>query len=384
MFKFLQWFRNKIGNSHVSLITANIYKNNINHNYKEFCRVLESSTVCPVLKSNAYGHGLIEVGKIIDDLNPPFIVVDAIFEAINLRMAGVLSHILIIGYTPLENIEKIKARDIAITITSLDMLKHLKKVKDRVKIHLKIDTGMSRQGIFPEELDEALDILDQIVNIELEGICTHFSDADNADDFGYTLEQIDRWNTCVLKVQGRKPFIKFFHACATAGFAFKDKIHANTYRLGLGLYGLKTGGTIDNMVNLKPVLEVNTQISSIKKIKKDQGVGYGVTFKAPKDMRIATIPMGYYEGIDRRLSNRGFVKINDKFAPIIGRVSMNITTIDITDIPEAELNTKVNVISTISSDKNSINSIVKLCEESGIIGYEVSVHFPTQIRRNVI
>lgn len=366
------------------LIKIEISAQNILHNYNQFRKLNNRMAISPVLKSNAYGHGIDLIASILDKENPPFFSLDAYFEAIALRNAGVKSPILVIGYTFVDTIINCHLKDVAFTITSLEMLKELdSKIKKVVKIHLKIDTGMARQGISyldKDKIKEAIDILEKNKNIVLEGIMSHLSDADNDLDNQNTLKQIEYWNDCILNFKNRFPNIKFIHLSATSGHLYIDKISPlnNVSRLGLGLYGIPTSKNLSQKVSLRPALKVKTVISGIKKIQKGNLVGYNGTFLAKEDMTIATIPMGYNEGIDRRLSNKGFVRIGDVFCPIIGRVSMNITTIDISGLVGKKLNDEVIVISNDASHKNSIENIAKDCQT---IPYEILVHLSPLIKR---
>jgi alanine racemase len=239
---------------------------------------------------------------------------------------------------------------------------------------------MHRQGILIEEIDDALEIINANKNINLEGICSHFSDSDNTDP-EFTKQQISNWNNVVSKLETQYPQIKYFHISNTYGHKYLDSIKSNTSRLGIGLYGIADNLDID--IDLKPVLEMKTIITGIKKIKQGQTVGYSNTFVAQKDMTIATVPIGYFEGLDRRLSNKGFFAVNkqDFLCPIIGRVSMNITTIDISGISNPKIGDEVIVISNDSNNKNSIQGIAKIVET---IPYEVVVYIPEHLKRVVV
>jgi alanine racemase len=209
-------------------------------------------------------------------------------------------------------------------------------------------------------------------------LCSHLANSDSSDK-SFNEHQIKIWNDQTEIWSQQFPTIKYFHLSNTGGFSYSKETKANVARLGIGLYGIDPTEN-EILSDLKPALEMKTVISGTKNIKKGEKVGYSITFEANKDMRIATFPAGYYEGIDRSLSSKGFVKIGDKFAPIVGRVSMNITTIDITDLPEAKLNSEVTVISKVSSDKNSI---INNAKTAGKIPYDLMVHIPQGLRRRV-
>jgi len=373
------------------LVRVEISAENLLHNFNEFKKLTPGGLAAPVLKSNAYGHGLSLVAKIVDTEKPPFIIVDSYFEALAVRAAGATSPLLILGYTPVETMVTNKLKGISFTVISFDALEKLNSVKKNITIHLKIDTGMSRHGILFSQIPAAIERLQKMSDkITLQGISSHFADADSSDGT-FTLSQIEKWNKAVDIFKKEFPTLAYWHTSATSGHFYSKKIKANLSRVGLGLYGINVGGPIDSLTNLKPALEIKTVISGIKKIPKGQKVGYSITFTAPKDMTIATLPLGYFEGVDRRLSSKGFVKIStinasggrgtEHFAPIIGRVSMNITTIDVTHLPGLKIDDEVIVISSKPADKNSVENIAKLC---GTIPYEILVHIQTSLHRAVV
>lgn len=373
--------------SYTPLITVTLSKSALLHNLAALRKL--NPLVAPVLKSNAYGHGLIEIASILDNQNCPFLIVDSYFEAITLRRAGITSPLLVIGYTPIATMLENRLKKVAFTITSMSALAELlgKTSHRSAYIHLKIDTGMYRQGILPEEVTVAIDMMSKSQSgtnphVILEGILTHFPDADNFDN-KYTLAQIERWNTIVKNIkkdlaERKMPELRFVHAANSPGHAYvhltahSSDVSSHVSRAGLSLYGIHVGGPVDKMLDIKPVLEMKTIVSDVKKIQKGDEVGYGRSFVAPRDMTIATIPVGYFEGMDRRLSNTG---------KIVGRVSMNITTIDATEQKGLKRGNVFTVISAQPEDENSVESIAKTC---GTIPYEILVHIPGHLKRVII
>ena len=362
------------------LVEITIFKDRLLHNLHTFQNINPALTIAPVLKADAYGHGIGLIAKIVDGEKIPFIVVDSYHEALILRNENVRSPILMIGYTALENILKNKLKRVAFTVTSLGQLEEISKNLTRpTRFHLKIDTGMHRQGILVQEISRATELVRANSKICLEGVSSHLADADR-ETSEFTDTQIKIWNELVKTWKKEFPDTKYFHLSATSGALLSEAITANVLRLGIGLYGIDPTQNV-RIPKLKPVLEMKSILSGTKTIEKGEKIGYGGTFQAPNTMRIATIPAGYYEGIDRRLSNKGFVKIGYHFCPIVGRVSMNITAIDVTDVPEATLNTPVVIVSSNSEDKNCLN---KSAELAGTIPYELLVHIPQGLRRKVI
>jgi len=397
------------------LITVQISRSQIIENFKEFQKLAPNGNIAPVLKSNAYGHGSIEVARILENESLkkafigsgknqiPFFVVDSYFEAVALRAKHIQTPILIIGYTRPETIKVAKLKHTSFTITNMETLRAIaeKNTYESTEtgmigfrlpiyggrnlhlIHLKIDTGMRRQGILPEEIDEAIDIIaNNSGTIFLEGICSHLSDADNTDE-SFTDGQIILWNKIVNKFRTKFTHLKYWHLSNTDGHRFKGEIDANVSRLGIGLYGLIDGNSFSPKLNIKPALEMKTIITGIKKLKIGESIGYNNTFTASTEMKVATVPVGYYEGIDRRLSNSGTMLVGAKNIPceIVGRVSMNISSINVSNVSDAVIGTAVTVI---SNDPIQPNSIAKIAEKCDSNTYEIAVNIPVELKRVVV
>jgi len=360
-----------------TLITVSLSKENLLHNLDEFHSL--NGCIAPVLKSNAYGHGLLPVASILETASVPFFVIDSYFEAHTLRYNDIKKPLLIIGYTFPHIIKTNKLPEVSFTITSLDMLKQFADTTSDVSIHLKVDTGMHRQGILPNEYKEAFEIIKSNSKIHFDGICTHLFDADTSNS-AHTKKQITLWNSIVEKAQEQFPHLRHIHIANTAGHQFLNTAISNVSRLGIGLYGLSSGGEVDQRLSTKPVLRMDTIVTSVKQISKDDVVGYGGTFVAKKDMTIATIPTGYFEGVDRRLSDKGFVYIDNTACPIVGRVSMNITIIDVSAKENILVGQVVNVISNDKKAKNSIDHMAKICKT---IPYVIAVHIPAHLKRTI-
>ncbi len=391
------------------LITVSLSRDRLIGNLRQFIQIAPNRSIAPVLKSNAYGHGLVEVARILaherammhrdGNGSIPFFVIDSYFEAVALRAAGVKDPLLVIGYTRPETIARARLRDVSFAISTIETLRaiaafqtsimsttrsifSLRPYRRRISVHLKIDTGMRRQGIMPDELDEVADITSINPSLLVTGVCSHFSDADN-DDPSFTESQIHEWNTIAHQLKEKHPSIEHVHISNTDGHRFVPDAEATVSRLGIGLYGLIDGSSFSPSLDLYPAMRMETIITGVKTLKRDETVGYGNTFKADRDMTIATIPVGYYEGIDRRLSSVGKVLVSREhdLCPIVGRVSMNITVIDVSHIPDARIGMPVVVISDETSDPNSIVNMARTCDT---IPYEIAVHVPGQLKRSVI
>ncbi|MDD3940627.1 MAG: alanine racemase [Candidatus Pacebacteria bacterium] len=356
-----------------------ISKNNILGNLKEYKTKYSDFSFAPVLKSNAYGHGLIEVAKILDKENSPFFVVDSLYEARLLKHHKIQTPILIIGYTMLKNIQNYNTKNFIFTVVSLEELRILaEKIHKNTRIHLKIDTGMHRQGILISEIEEAINLIKENRYLVLEGVCSHLADADN-EDKSITLNQISKWKKVVEIFKDKFTYIKYFHLSATAGVSVMDKEFTNLVRLGIGLYGISL--TNDSDLDLKPALAMKSIISTLRDLEKGGSVGYNHIYTLEERAKIATVPTGYFEGVDRRLSNLGFFKIKNNFAKIAGRVSMNMTSVDVSHIPGLKIGDEVLVISEKTEDENSVVNIAK---KINTIPYEILVHIPSALHRKVV
>lgn len=378
--KFLDYLRNfkKKFSCYRPVVDVIIYRKNLLHNLNEFKKFCPDQRIAPVLKSNAYGHGLVTVAQIVEDQDIPFVAVDSLFEAQVLRVAGIKIKILVIGFTPVENIVNVRLRDVSFTLTSLEQIKQLAAIQGRItNVHIKIDTGMNRQGIVLAEIPAAIQAIKNNKFLLLEGVCSHFANAHNQEQ-QTSHDQILNWEAAVTLFKNSFASIKFFHIANTAGSFYANNCTSNVVRLGIGWCGFNASPFVK--MDLRPVLSLGTMISGIKKLKPGDGVGYNNSFRADKECLIATIPVGYYECLDRRLANRGVVLVHDQECKIVGDVSMNITTIDVTNVSDVKIGDRVVVVSNVPTDKNSEENISRLI---GTIPYEMLTRIPQHLRRRI-
>jgi alanine racemase len=339
------------------LVEVSISKDNLLHNLRTYQKRYPKLAFAPVLKSNAYGHDIGTIARLLDREKIAFFMVDSYYEARRLRRAGMRSRVLVMGYVRPEDIAKSKLPHVDFGITDLEQLRSLATlVRHPVRIHLKLDTGMHRQGIPFKDLSFAEDLIKGQPLLELVAICSHFADADGEDE-AFTRAQVEVWQAAAKELLLAFPSIEYRHIAATKGVRFGEDTGTNVARLGIGLYGFDTSPSSE--APLKPVLEMRSLISSIRTIEPGESVGYNATFTADRMMKIATVPVGYYEGIDRRLSNKGTMLVNGVVCPIIGRVSMNMTSIEVTHIPDVEVGDAVVAISRTPADANSITTIAR-------------------------
>ncbi len=368
---------------HQPLITIGISKENLLHNLNTYKSKYPDLAFAPVLKSNAYGHGLSTIAHLLDHEKIAFFMVDSFYEARALRHEGIKSRILVMGYVQPEEIAANTLPDIDFSIVDIEQLRSLAGIAyKKTRIHLKMDTGMHRHGILPTDLDKAIDILRSQSNISIVGICSHFADADTANS-PHTANQVSVWNDARKKLQEAFSTIEYRHIAATKGIAFSKESGSNVGRTGIGLYGFDTSP--DGGTDLKPVLEMRSIISSLRELPAGEFVGYNATHRTEKPTLIATVPAGYFEGVDRRLSGKGVMQVLGVDCPIIGRISMNMTSIDVSNVPGVSRGDVVTIISRNPAARNSIPSISELVssEEYKESSYVTLVHIPQHLKRIV-
>lgn len=332
-----------------------ISKKALLNNYHYLSQLDDEIKIAPVLKSNAYGHGLSLIGKILDDVDAPFLCVDSLYEAYELFKKKIKTPILIMGYISPGNV-KVKQLPFSFAVYNKDFLKTLARYQKKTKVHLFVETGLHREGIMLSELPEFLKFIKKFNNIEVEGLMSHLGAGEN---ILATRKQIELFEKAkqLVRSAGFRP--KWFHIAASSALLHHAdyKNLGNLARCGVALYGLDPEGK-DN--SLQPVLKLKATLTQIKKIKKGEKVGYDFTYTAKKDITIGVLSIGYFDGVDRRLSNKGAVLLKDTLCPLVGRVSMNITTIDISRVKNPKVGDQVVIYSDNANDKNSFANAAKI------------------------
>ena len=356
----------------------------LKNNFQVFARLQPNCQVAPVLKSNAYGHGLVTVAKMVDDLHAPFLIVDSLHEAFELKKNGMKTSILIMGFTHPNNFEH-KKLPFSTVVSSWKMIEHLHRFQPQMGLHLKIDSGMNRQGVKMNELPALLHKMQQLPNLKLEGICSHLADADNPVSDAFTKRQLADFQQAIKLVEAAGFRPKWKHSSASAGTTKFQETSANLVRLGLGLYGISPLAVTDaahkKLQSLQPALELISTVAQIKTIAAGEKVGYGLTFTTQKSMTLAILPIGYYDGVDLRLSNKGVVTIKETPCPIIGRISMNMMVVDVSSVPAVKVGDPVTIY---SANPTAPNSISAAAQTAGTIPYELLVHLAQSTYRRTV
>lgn len=361
-----------------------ISKSSLSRNVKMFRKITDHKMkLMAVVKSNAYGHGVKEISNLLNkDKNINWFGVDSIDEALVLRSNKITKPILILGYTPINKLKDAVKNVFSIAIYNIETLKFLVKTNGRVNIHLKIDTGMGRQGIKSTELDNILKILKKSKNINLQGVFTHFASADE-EDTTFTKTQIIEFEKSIEKIKENGFDPELIHASATSGTIAFPSAHFNLVRIGIGTYGLYPSPYISKSkkITLKPILEWKCYVAKIKLIKKGETVGYGRMWKSDSDRKVALVPVGYFDGYDRKLSNIGRVIIKGKYCPIVGRVSMNMMSVDVTNIKDINLEDEVILIGKSGNFEVTVDEVA---HKIGTINYEVVTRINPNLSRFII
>ncbi len=345
----------------------------------------EKTKMIGVIKTDGYGHGAVAIAQELEPVGYMYgFAVATAEEAHILRMAGIKKPILILGYTFPYSYPMLIDEEIRMTVFREDTLEELSeaaaKLKKKAKIHIKVDTGMSRIGILPDEggfqfIEKAL----HTEGIEVEGIFTHFATSDYADK-RYAYEQLDKFQKFCAEAEARFG-IEFAvkHCSNSAGILEMPQANMDVVRAGITLYGLSPSDEVaKDIVKFEPALSFKSTVVYVKKIPAGTAVSYGRTYIADKERTIATIPLGYGDGYPRGLSGKGYVLIHGKKAPILGRVCMDQFMVDVTEIPETKENDEVTLIGT---DGKETITMEDLGELSGRFNYELACNLGKRVPR---
>ncbi len=369
-------------------VCANIDLDAIVHNMEQMKQHIgEDAQLVAVIKTDAYGHGALPIAQVLENVSYVWGYATAsLEEAVLIRKAGIHKPILVLGCVFPEQYEEMVELDIRAAVYRKEMAEEVSKIAARLGkrayLHVKIDTGMGRIG-FAADKENAKVIagLSKLPNIELEGIFTHFAKADETDKT-YTQEQYRRFCLVIDELEKQNVHIPLVDCDNSAGIIDFPQYKHNLVRAGISMYGMYPSDEVNKeTLSLKPALELISHITFVKTVEKGTSISYGGTFIAPKQMRVATIPVGYGDGYPRSLSNKGEVLIHGKRAKILGRVCMDQFMVDVTDIPEAAFMDRVVLI---GQDGESHISVDELGEKSGRFHYEFVCCLSKRIPRNYI
>lgn len=331
----------------------------------------EKIKLMPVIKANAYGTFL---NTRINLLNKFDIVAIAVaFESVQLRDEGYKKDIFLLNQPSIYEIETLIKNNVTIGVSDRTFIKELGKTKKNVKVHIEIDTGMGRTGIQSEETEDFIKYVQNFDNIKIEGIYTHMSSPDI--DREYTLEQMKKFNYAVDIAKIMIPDLKYIHSSASNALIDYDQSKYNTVRPGLILYGYESEEGLCQKIKLKPVCKLKSKITFLKTVPKGTSISYGRTFVSKKETKVATVPLGYADGMRRDLSNKGYVWIKGKKVPIIGRICMDSFMIDVTDVNNPQIGDDVWIW---DNENITLDEIANKCNT---ISYEIMCNISHRVPR---
>jgi alanine racemase len=358
----------------------------IAHNLELFRGVVgKEKKIMGVVKSNAYGHGFIEFSHELEKLHIDWLGVDSVVEALPLRKEGVKTPMLVLGHTLPERVTEAVDHDITLTVSSMDSLKAWKEFGIKIKVHVKVDTGLHRQGFLKSEIMEVVEYLKSHKDhFEVNGLYTHFAQAKDPHNKTYTLEQLEEFKMWIdtFKKAGFTPLV---HAAATAGTLLYPEAHFDMVRVGAGLYGIwpsfEVKQAFEKSLSLKPVLTWKTLIVEMKRLQAGSKISYNLTETLSRKSTIAICAVGYWHGFPRSLSNVGTVLIKGMKAKVLGIVAMDMIIVDVTEIDNLELYEEVVIIGKSGNKEQTARDIA---ERAGTTSYEILTRLNSRLYKNYL
>jgi alanine racemase len=363
-------------------------------NLYEFRRLIgKDRLLLATVKANAYGHGLEEVSGVAVLAGADWLGVQSLEEGIRLRRLGLNCPILVLGYVALEDLESAVKHDLRLTVYSDETVQQLASLRPvqgkKISLHVKVETGTYRQGIRKEEVLPFIKKVNAYPTLTVEGISSHFANIEDTTDHSYARYQLENFQeVCkLLDKEGIEIPVKHI-ACTAAVILFPETLF-DMVRVGIGMYGLwpsketYVSCLLRNRepVRLKPVLSWKTRIAQLKKIPKGAYIGYGCAYRTTRETSLGVLPVGYYDGYSRTFSNVSYVLIRGQRAPVRGRVAMDFTMVDVTDIPGVEEEDEVVLIGKSGEERITADALASF---AGTINYEIVTRINPQIPRVVL
>ena len=341
----------------------------LKNNISEIKKYIGNKELMPIIKANAYGTYVNKIISIINEFN--IVGVATIEEGINLRKLGFKKEIFILNQPAIDELDEIVKYSLTIGISSFEFLQEVLKRNVKIKVHLELETGMNRTGINLLDIEKFLKSITE--NIKVEGIYTHLSSADFDEE--YTREQLNKFECGVKKIKTKIPSIKYIHSLASSGILNYLSEKTNLVRPGIILYGYYPSEHIEKKLNLKPICKLKTKIVFLKEVPENSAISYSRNYITNQKTKVATIPIGYADGLKRTLSNKGYVVINNKRCKIIGNICMDSCMVDVTEINNVKIGEDVYIW-----DNNIIKleEIANLCDT---INYEIISTISNRVKR---
>jgi alanine racemase len=386
----------KIMKTHIDLSAENLI-----HNLKEFRKLTGDKKIMLVVKANAYGHGLKEIVSITRDLDfIDYYAVDSVEEALTVREVDTHKKILVIGWVDKDQLEPLILNGIELVVPSLDYLSLVREIaeglKKNARVHLKVETGTARMGMRPKE---AINLIQNSSvqpnghlllhhNIKITGIYSHFANIEDTTDHGFAQRQLDVFTQLLSQIGTKSDHLLKHFSCSASTLLF-PKTHFDIVRIGISAYGFWPSkptyvSYIEKKkpaITLKPVLSWHSKVAQVKSLEKGESIGYGLTYEVFHRSKIIVVPVGYYDGYDRKLSNAATILVNGIKAPVRGRVCMDMLMADVTHIDNIKPGDPVILI---GNNGDEIVSADHLAELAGTINYEIIARINPLITRRVV
>ncbi len=377
-----------------SLVKAYINLDAILKNIQALKRITQkNSQFMVVVKADAYGHGAVKIAKKALESGADTLGVARLEEAVELRQAGITAPVLVFGYIYPAQTALVNQLNLTSTIYNFNMAKVLSQracdLGIRLNVHLKIDTGMGRVGIIvhkkivqekivQEKIVQEIKKIVQLSGIKVQGIYTHFAAADHKEG-AYTMNQLNMFDSLLNDLKKENIEFKVCHAANSAGILMFPESHYDMVRAGISLYGLYPSNEVDkSRAKLVPAMTLKSIITSIRKVPKGFNVSYGMTHKTDQKTTLASVPIGYADGFSRLFSSKGYMLVKGEKAPIVGRVCMDQTIIDVGNIPEVQVEDEVVLI---GSQKDKTISADELAQNADTINYEIVTSLTSRVQR---
>jgi alanine racemase len=364
------------------------------HNIREFRRIVGRKRLfLAVVKANAYGHGLVETSRIAVAEGVDWLGVNSVEEGVALREEGIGVPVLVLGYAPLGVLEEAAARDLRLTVYNRETVRRLAALAARsgrtVRLHVKVETGTWRQGVVPKDLAAFVRDIRKHQGLVVEGLSSHFANIEDTTKHDYPRLQLDCYRTACRELEAGGASVPIKHMSCTASTILFEEPDFNLARVGIGLYGLwpsketYLSSALENAEppSLEPVLSWKARVAQIKKVPAGAFIGYGCTYRTTRPTVLAVIPVGYYDGYDRRLSNAAHVLVKGRRAPVRGRVAMDFFMADVTDIPGVKLEDEATLLGADGRERIAAEDLASL---AGTIGYEILARINPLIPRIVV
>ncbi len=376
------------------LNSVEIHAGAVRNNLAEFRRRIGPGVkLGAVVKSNAYGHGMLEVAGIAAGAGVDWLCVNNLEEAIALRDAGHELPVLVMGYVPRSGLGEIVGRDLRAVVYNLETVVGLdeeaRRQRRKARVHLKLETGTNRQGVLEADVPRLVARIRSSSWLELEGLSTHFADIEDTTNHEYAERQVGAFQRVEERVRELDGPVPLRHTASSAATLLFNRTHLDLVRVGISLYGLWPSKETyvsclergKPSLDLVPVLTWKTRVVQVKEVPEGGYVGYGRAWRATRPSRIAVLPVGYYEGYDRRLSGVAHVLIRGRRASVRGRVCMNMCMVDVTDVPEVGLEDEVVLLGAQGGERVTAEMMAGWC---GTISYEVVSRIHPSLPRVVV